>query len=235
MTNTGNRDAALLRRQIEYLSGFMLEGRFDVLRRTLRNRTRYLTLCVENTFHPQNASALVRSCEAFGIQDIHAVEDLCRFSPNVRIARGAEKWIDIHRYRTSGNLIAKLRETGYRIVVTSPRADGFTPETFDVTAGKFALFFGTEHDGVSAEAEAAADHFIHIPMYGFVESLNVSASAAILLYALMTTIRESGTDWRLTEQEQDPILFRWMLGSIRDSANILKRFDPEMGQNKLTF
>ena len=169
---------------IEYLSGFMLPGREKVLRETLANRTRYMTICLENTYHPQNASALVRNCEAFGIQDIHTVETVCRFTPNANIVRGTDKWVDIRKHPDTPSLVGDLRARGYRIVATSPHADDRTPETFDVEAGPFALFFGTEHAGISEEVVAAADEFVRIPMCGFVESLNVSASAAILLYLL---------------------------------------------------
>lgn len=115
-----------------------------------------MTVCMENTFHPQNASALVRNCEAFGIQDIHTVEALCKFSPNVNIVRGTDKWVDIHKTGSTGDLIAALRAKGYRIVATSPHTDDRTPENFDVTAGRFALFFGTEHAGISDEVMRCA-------------------------------------------------------------------------------
>ena len=99
-----------------------------------------MTVCMENTFHPQNASALVRNCEAFGVQELHAVEELCRFSPNVQIVRGTDKWIEIRKHPTTAELIGSLRGRGYRIVATTPHLDDATPETFDVAAGPFALF-----------------------------------------------------------------------------------------------
>lgn len=104
---------------IEYLSGFMLPGREKVLRETLANRTRYMTICLENTYHPQNASALVRNCEAFGIQDIHTVETVCRFTPNANIVRGTDKWVDIRKHPDTPSLVGDLRARGYRIVATS--------------------------------------------------------------------------------------------------------------------
>lgn len=211
-------------KKIEYLAEFMTPERFDVLRETLSFRTRYITLCTENTFHSQNASALIRNCEAFGLQDIYTVENLCTFSPNVNIVRGSDKWIDIHRFGSSSELLTELRSKGYRIVATSPHADDFTPESFDVEAGPFALFFGTEHEGISREVIDSADQFIKIPMCGFVESLNVSASAAILLYILTTRLRRSDIDWRLPSQEYEPILFRWMMESVRESEKIMARF-----------
>ncbi len=218
MKSTENRE------KIEYLSGFMTEERALCLKETIANRMTYMTVCMENTFHPQNASALVRSCEAFGIQDIHTVETLCSFSPNVRIVRGTDKWVDIHKHKSTLELIESLKKEGYRIVATSPHVNDYTPETFDVTKGKFALFFGTEHEGISEDVKSNADEFIRIPMYGFVESLNVSASAAILLYMLSSRIRQSDIDWRLNDVQKDEILFRWMMESVKDAKNIMKRF-----------
>lgn len=167
----------------------MTAERYATLCRAVDMRTRYMTVCMENTFHPQNASALVRNCEAFGVQELHAVEELCRFSPNVQIVRGTDKWIEIRKHPTTAELIGSLRGRGYRIVATTPHLDDATPETFDVAAGPFALFFGTEHAGISDEVKAGADEFLRIPMCGMVESLNVSASAAILLYSLSTRVR----------------------------------------------
>jgi tRNA (guanosine-2'-O-)-methyltransferase len=214
-------------RQIAYLKEFMTDERFEVLRRAVGLRTRYMTVCLENIFHPQNASAVVRSCEAFGIQDIHAVEVLTRFKPNVNIVRGTDKWIDIHRYRSqdaSARLIARLKGQGYRIVATSPHIEDTTPEAFDVTAGPFALFFGTEHAGISDTVRAEADEFIKIPMYGMVESLNISVCAAILLYMLSRRVHTTVDDWPLPEAEQKNILFRWMMSSVKDSRRIMERF-----------
>lgn len=214
-------------KRIEYLSGFMLPERFEGFRKVLDRRTRYATVCMENTFHPQNASALVRNCEAFGLQEIHAVESLCKFRPNVNIVKGTDKWIEINRYKTTAESIDALKGKGYRIVVTSPRADGDTPESFDVGAGKFALVFGTEHAGVSDKMIEVADSHIRIPMCGFVESLNVSASAAILIYSISERLRRTvaESDWQLDYADRQRILFDWMMRSIKDSGNILARME----------
>ena len=212
---------------IAYLKEFMTGERFEVLKRAVGLRTDYMTVCLENIFHPQNASAVIRSCEAFGIQDVHAVEVLTKFKPNVNIVRGTDKWVDIHRYRSenaSAELIAKLKGEGYRIVATSPHIDDTTPEAFDVTKGKFALFFGTEHAGISDTVREQADEFIKIPMYGMVESLNISVCAAILLYMLSQRVHTSVDGWALPEAQQKRILFRWMMGSVKDSKRIMGRF-----------
>ena len=227
MTNTANKPIDWYMERANCLAEFMSAERQQVLLRTLDMRTRYMTILTENTFHAQNASALVRHCEAFGLQDIHTIETLCKFSPNADIARGTEKWIDLHRHHTTAETIADLKRRGYRIVATTPHREDTTPETFDVAAAPFALVFGTEHAGISDEIVAAADEFLRIPMCGMVESLNVSASAAILIYILSSRMREQVPGWRLTEKERAEILYRWSYTTVQDAEAILRRKYPE--------
>ena len=131
MTNTANKPLDWYAERTAYLSEFMSEERRQVLQRTLDSRTRYMTILTENTYHAQNASALVRHCEAFGVQDIHTIETRCKFNPNVNIVRGTDKWIDLHRHRTTAEAIADLKGRGYRIVATTPHREDKTPETFE--------------------------------------------------------------------------------------------------------
>lgn len=223
MTNTANRDVAWYRERIAWLAEFMLPERYDVLRRTVAMRTRYMTILAENTFHPQNAAALIRHCEAFGLQQMHTVETVCRFNPNAAIVRGTDRWVDIRRHRSTAEAIAALRGEGYRIVATTPHREDTTPESFDVTRGRFALVFGTEHAGISEEVLASADEFLRIPMCGMVESLNVSASAAILIYMLSERMRRQVEGWNMTAAEQAATLYGWMCRSVKDSEEILRR------------
>ena len=227
MTSTANRDVAWYRERIALLSGFMLPARYDVLRRTVAMRTRYMTILAENTFHPQNAAALIRHCEAFGLQQMHTVETFCRFNPSAAIVRGTDRWVDIRRHGSTAEALAALRAEGYRIVATTPHRGDHTPETFDVAAGPFALVFGTEHAGISDEVIAAADEFLRIPMCGMVESLNVSASAAILIYMLSERVRLTVPGWRMDDAAQAEVLYRWMTTSVRDAAAILEKQFPE--------
>nr|WP_295898714.1 RNA methyltransferase [uncultured Alistipes sp.] len=223
MTNTANRDVAWYRERIAWLAEFMLPERYDVLRRTVAMRTRYMTILAENTFHPQNAAALIRHCEAFGLQQMHTVETVCRFNPNAAIVRGTDRWVDIRRHRSTAEAIAALRGEGYRIVATTPHREDTTPESFDVTRGRFALVFGTEHAGISEEVLSSADEFLRIPMCGMVESLNVSASAAILIYMLSERMRRQVEGWNMTAAEQAATLYGWMCRSVKDSEEILRR------------
>ena len=205
----------------------MTEARYDLFRRTVAGRTRYLTVLAENMYHGQNAAALIRHCEAFGVQRLHTVETLCRFEPNTAIARGTEQWVDVVRHPSTADALAALKAEGYRIVATTPHRGDHTPETFDVAAGPFAQVFGTEHAGISDEVIAAADEFLRIPMCGMVESLNVSASAAILIYMLSERVRLTVPGWPMDDAAQAEVLYRWMTTSVRDAAAILEKRFPE--------
>ena len=220
----GGHDLEWYAERAVYMKGFLTEERIEVLRRTLNERTRYMTILTENTYHPQNASALIRHCEAFGVQDLHTVETVCKFNPNIDIVRGTDKWVDIIRHESTAEAIASLKAAGYRIVATTPHRDSCTPETFDVEKAPFCLVFGTEHTGVSDEIIEAADEYLRIPMCGMVESLNVSASAAILIYMLSQRIRLSQQiDWHLKDIEYQELMFRWVMSSARDAERVLER------------
>ncbi len=222
MKNTENRhDTAWYRTRIELLAEFMTPERYATLCRTIDCRTNYVTVLAENMFHGQNAAALMRHCEAFGVQRLHTVETVCPFEPNPTIARGTEQWVDLVRHGSTPEAIRTLKAAGYRLVATTPHREDSTPETFDVARGPFALVFGTEHAGISDEAIAEADEFLRIPMCGMVESLNVSASAAILLYQLTERMRRTVTDWQLDEPTRTELLYRWMCRSVKDSEQIL--------------
>ncbi len=224
MTNIeNNEEREWLEERIAYLAEFMTEERYDTLVTTLSKRTHNMTILTENTFHPQNASALMRHCEAFGLQNLHAVETLCPFTTHRDIVRGTDKWVDIKRHASTTDAIKHLKAEGYRIVATTPHMEDCTPETFDVTKGKFALVFGTEHAGISDEIIECADEFLKIPMCGMVESLNVSASAAILIDMLSERMRLTTEGWQIDDMEQKRILYRWMQSSVKDSQRVLKR------------
>lgn len=237
MTNIASRlrteehSEAWLRERLEYMTQFITEERREVLQRTVSQRTHYMRILTENMFHPQNASAIMRHCEAFGIQQIHTVEDRCKFDPSVNIVRGTQKWVDVEHHDNTHEALKALKAEGYRIVATTPHRCSATPESFDVTKGKFALVFGTEHAGISDEVIEAADDFLMIPMCGMVESLNVSASAAILIYMLSERIRQSVDGWQLSDAEQLKLLTRWTMSSVRDFEGILRKAEQ---RGKLT-
>lgn len=232
MTNIANNIPSLpteehslswYRERIDYLATFMTEERFSLFVKTLSMRTNYMTLLTENTFHPHNAAALIRHAEAFGVQRMHTIETRCQFDPSQNISRGSDRWLNLVRHSSTSEALSALKAEGYRLVATTPHRESCTPETFDVGRGKFALIFGTEHAGISDEAMEAADEYLRIPMCGMVESLNVSASAAILIYQLSQRVREQVEGWQLTEEEQTRLLYDWTRLSVKDAGRILER------------
>lgn len=217
MKNTTDSD------YLNYLEGFMTEGRAERFRDVLSRRTRHFTVAVEDIFQLHNTSAVMRTCEVFGLQDLHVVEEKYGKTIDKEIALGAQKWVDVHRYNSTTACIAKLKAQGYRIIATSPHEDSCLMEDFDITQ-KSALFFGTERDGLSAEVLAQADGFLKIPMVGFTESLNISSSAAIVIQELTHRLRQSDIQWHLNEAEMLEKRIDWAEKSIKDIEFVKGRY-----------
>lgn len=213
---------------IEYLKTFLNKERFERMIEVLNRRTEYLTVILEDIHYSQNASAIVRHCDAFGIQKISVIENRNRFKLKNHAVRGTLKWIDLRTFNeqkhNSKQAIETLRSEGYRIVATSPKEGGTTLKNFDLKKGKTAIFFGNERDGLSGTILDSADEHLHIPMEGFVESLNISASCAIILHQLNERLRNSDISWKIEEKRKDEILVEWMRGSIKKIDNILAAY-----------
>ena len=218
-------DAAI----ISFLSQFISEERQEILKQVLRNRTKYLTVCLEDIYHPHNASAVLRTCDCLGLLDVHIVEKDNRFCPSPQIAKGTYKWLNIHHYREeqehTAGLIRQLRSQNYRIVATTPHQHDVALEDFDISKGKVALFFGTEHSGISPTLMQEADEFLKIPIYGFAESLNISVAAAIIIHHLMLQLRsQKSFNWKLTEEEYNIQLVNWMKKSVKNAEPLIEHF-----------
>lgn len=209
---------------LEYLEGFLTEGRKKRFREILSQRTRYLTVALEDVFQLHNASAVVRSCDVFGIQDAHLIEGRFGQRLDKNIALGAQKWVDLHRYDSSETCVENLRDLGYRIVATSPHASSYTPLDLPLDQ-PVALFFGTEKEGLSAQLLAQADLHLTIPMAGFTESLNISVAAAIVLYDLTRRLKASGTPWQLSDSEILEKRMDWTRKTIKSADDIITRFE----------
>jgi tRNA (guanosine-2'-O-)-methyltransferase len=209
---------------IEYLKEFVSDERFTLFQRILNSRTRYMTVVLEDIFQAQNASAVLRSCDCFGVQDVHIIENKYEFQVDSEVDMGSSKWLNIHNYKLSENnthaTIQKLKNAGYRIIATTPHRQDITPEFFDIEKGKFALMFGTEKTGLSQSAIENADEYLKIPMLGFTESLNISVSAAILLHYFSLKLINSTVSWQLSDNEKEKILHQWLLNSIREGKKI---------------
>ena len=208
---------------LEYLETFVTEERKKRFAEVLKNRTKYLTVAAEDVFQMHNASAIVRSCDVFGIQQLHLIE--ARFGQRIdkNIAMGAQQWVDVNSYDSSEACIQNLRNQNYKIAATVPSGNSVNLEDFQIRE-KTALFFGTEKEGLSSTVLEAADFLVQIPMVGFSESLNVSVSAAIILQKLSTELRKGDLPWQLTETEVLEKRFDWAKKSIKNSDQIIERY-----------
>jgi len=208
-----------LQKRISYYSDLITPERLQKMKNVLQNRTRYISVALENIFQPHNASAVLRSCDAFGIQDVHIIENSNRFSSNPAVDMGTSQWLTLQRYRNkktnSIQAIESLKSQGYRVVATTPHSNDIQLNEFDVSKGKAVFLFGTELDGLTPEALSAADEYVKIPMYGFVESFNISVCAALTLHHLVLNLQESKLNWHLSEYEQMTLLHKWLTNNIK--------------------
>lgn len=203
---------------LAYLEQFISENKLQLFNNIIENRTRHITVVLEDIYQSQNASAVLRTCDCFGIQDIHIIENRNSYSINPDVALGSSKWLRLKKYNQQEHntllCYESLREQGYRIVATTPhradiKLDELNPD------GKLALVFGTELEGLSEKAISYADEHVKIPMYGFTESFNISVSAAIILHHLTEKLRASDIDWHLRAEEKTDTRLSWVRRVIR--------------------
>lgn len=217
---------------LEYLESFVSEHKLELFDRIIQNRTRYLTVVLEDIYQSQNASAVLRTCDCFGIQDVHIVENRNIYEVNPTVALGSSKWVSMHKYNKEeqNTLICydKLRKEGYKIVATTPHKDGQMLDDLSLDH-KVALVFGTEMEGLSQTAIDHADEYVKIPMYGFTESFNISVSAAIILHHLSEKLRKSDVAWKLTKEEIENVRLQWAGGVVRHSEKHEKEFLKKQG------
>nr|WP_315149832.1 RNA methyltransferase [uncultured Flavobacterium sp.] len=208
---------------LDFLENILTDNRKEKFLKVLKDRTKHFTIAVEDVFQMHNASAVMRSCEVFGIQELHVIEERYGKRIDKEIAMGAQKWVDISSYDSVTNCIDTLKDKGYQIIATTPHENDCLLEDFDISE-PCALFFGTERDGLSEEILRRADGFLKIPMVGFTESLNISVSAAIIIQNLTNRLRNSDTAWQLTEEEILVKRLDWAKKSIKDIKRIEARY-----------
>lgn len=218
------------RQLLTYLESFLTEKRVALLSDIAAKRTRHFTVVTEDVYQLHNTSAVMRTCDIFGIQDLHVVEEIVGKRIDKEIAMGAQKWVDLYRHSDINQCISQLKNQGYRIVATTPHKDSQTLDEFDVTK-KAAFFFGKESDGLSDTVFKNADELIQVPMYGFTESLNISVSAAIILQNTVSRLKKTDAVWQLSDEEQIETKIQWMLKSIKRVKTILERYEKEKNSN----
>ncbi len=204
------------------------------MRTVLAERTRWITVVLEEIYQPHNASAVLRSCECFGVQEVHVVEERNEFRVSRDVALGAARWLDLVRWQAGegaaiGRCCDALAARGYRLVAATPAADARSVDDFDPCRGPVAVLFGTELEGLTDEALRRCPERLHVPMVGFTESLNISVSAALVLRELTRRVRRGAADWRLGEKEREELLLRWLRASINGSDEIVARYRQQQG------
>lgn len=213
---------------IEYLRDFTTEQRWQKINSVLDNRMNYLTVILEDLHKPHNANAVLRSCDGFGIQDVHIIENENEFDTSGPVSIGAHQWLTLHRYNEAGSDNIKhcfdtLRGQGYQIIATTPHENDSNINELDLSK-KTALVFGTELHGISEPVIKQADGFVKIPMYGFSESFNISVSAAICLYDLSTRLRASDCVWALEDGYKFELQLEWLRKTIKAGDQLIEKF-----------
>lgn len=211
---------------LEYLETYLTENRRHRFHNVLAERTKHFTVATEDVYQLHNTSAVIRSCDVFGIQEVNIVEEVNSKRIDREIAMGAQKWVDLNRYHTTKSCIEDLKSKSYQIVATSPHAEDCDLIDFDITK-KSCFFFGRETEGLSQQVLDEADCFLKIPMVGFTESLNISVSAAIILQHVTSKLRKSDIDWKLSENEILEKRFDWIKKTIKNYDAIVARYHSQ--------
>lgn len=209
---------------IRILSSYVTSSRLAKMKAVLSRRTRHLTIVLEDIYQSHNASAVIRSCDCFGVQDVHIIENRNKYTVNPDVALGASKWLSLKKYDAQDlnttACLAKLKEQGYQLIATTPHKDDCLLEELPLQQ-KTALLFGTEMQGLTPEAISMADGFTKIPMAGFTESFNISVSVAICLYHLTTKIRQNIQNWELSEDEKLDVMLEWLMQSVKNAEGLV--------------
>lgn len=219
-----------MREIIEMLEEYVTPNKIRVIEEVLAQRTRHLTVVLEDIYQDQNASAVIRTCDCFGIQDLYVTQDLHDYNINPNVVRGASKWVTLHKYEREPESINKcyadLKNKGYRIVGTTPDPNSASIHELDMT-DRTAIVFGTEKRGMGDFAKQNAHELVHIPMLGFTESFNISVSAALIMSDLSHRLRKTEIDWSLKPSEKDELKYEWYKRIVKGSDLLINNYLKE--------
>jgi tRNA (guanosine-2'-O-)-methyltransferase len=215
-------------RLYDILSEHLTERKKQLFDSVVAKRTRHITIVLEDIFQAQNVSAILRSAESWGVQDLHVVENNHSFTHHRRIARGSNDWLTVHRYNEASNnsrqCFEHLHKEGYQILTTALHHEAIPLNEVDLSK-KTAIVMGTELTGASKEALELCDHKLHIPMFGFTESLNVSVAAAVIMQNLTARLRCENIPWQLSDEEKLDLKLQWAQKTIYWSPHIIEMFE----------
>ncbi len=212
---------------INYLSQFISEERYNRIFEVSGNRTHHVAIIVENLYQSHNMSAVLRTAECLGVQNVHIIENNFEYKVSKEVSMGADKWLSMYRYHDKENnteaCLQVVKAAGYKIVATMPAEHDCLLDDIDITEPK-AFLFGTELLGLTPQAIAMADEFVKIPMYGFTESYNISVSVALTMMNVVQRLHHSDIHWQLSPEELLDLRLSWIKKSIKDVESIIERY-----------
>lgn len=211
-------------RIVALLQPHMTDRRLQRIRDVVSERTRTVVPVIEGLVNTGNVSAVMRSAEALGYQDVHVIEgNNERYKHSQRTAGGAQQWLDVWRWRGPETFATHMHDAGYRLVATHLHADTVPIRSLDFTEPT-ALIFGNEEAGVSDAMMREVDAACEIPLPGFMESFNVSVAAAVALYhAQQDRLDRQNHHADLSEAEQSRLVARFCLRSVTEPERIIRR------------
>lgn len=212
---------------VKLLEEYVTPNKIELIDRILAERTRYLTVVMEDFYHSQNASAVMRTCDCFGVQDVHITQRLHDYNVNPNVVRGASKWLTLNMFereeQSTQKCFESLKSKKYKLVGTTPNPKSASIKELDLSE-PIAFVFGTEKQGLSDYAKENVDELVHIPMYGFTESFNVSVSAALILNELVDRVRKENLNWQLLDEEKMDLKFEWYQQIVKRSDLHIKNY-----------
>ncbi len=211
---------------LDYLLSNVSENKKAIFEGLVKYRTRKATVVLEDFYQPHNAGAVMRSCDCFGIQDVHIIENRNKWEMRPEVERGSSKWLSLNRYNelpnNTSHCLTDLINKGYKLVATTPYTDLGISEL--PLREPVAFIFGTEKKGVSPLAMEMAHYKVKIPMFGFTDSFNVSVAAAICLHSFRQRLENEIPDWQLTDAEREEVLLYWCKKALHHFKDYEKHF-----------
>jgi tRNA (guanosine-2'-O-)-methyltransferase len=208
-------DTGLLRENEQWIADMILPQRLMRLYQVLSQRTRYISILLEAIDDGHNQAAVLRTADAFGVQNITVVEGDQPFEPNRKVTQGSHKWLTIHKQPDLQTAIRDLTAQGYQICATYLGNDAVPIGEIDLSRPT-VLLFGNEHRGISEEAADLAHQKFYIPMVGFVQSFNISVAAALTLQEVTKRARETAGDrYYLTSEEKREVFLDWVIQTLQ--------------------
>jgi tRNA (guanosine-2'-O-)-methyltransferase len=214
-----------------YLCGFLTPARLAAIERVLAQRTRFVTVVLDDLGHAANANAVLRSCECMGVQDVHLIGARGRFRLVRGVSAGAAKWLTLRRYSEPGVdntavCLNGLREAGYRIVATALTPGAVPVEELPLDR-PIALCLGNEDRGISDTTRRLAETTVRLAMSGFTQSFNVSVATALCLHGIVARLRRGEAAWQLSGADHENLRFDWVCKSVRHRRQLVERFLAE--------